>query len=84
LRESGATAAFGAVVRFDVMGQNNDPNEHGDLQGQQGVVGTAQKPGPPKVPSLTSRNGVDELKGGEADKPGQSPHDERSDQQPKS
>jgi hypothetical protein len=65
------------------MGENNDPKEHGDLQGQQGVVGTEQNPGPPKVPGVNSRDGVDELKDGEADKPGQSPHDERTEQQSK-
>jgi hypothetical protein len=70
-------------MRLIRMGQQNDPKEHGDLQGQQGVVGADRKM-PPPVPYIPSRDGVSELTGGEDEKPGQSPHDERTDQQDKS
>jgi hypothetical protein len=57
------------------MGQNNDPTEHGDLQGQQGAAGKNPQPQPAPVPPTKSRDGVEELDGAEGDKPGQSPHE---------
>jgi hypothetical protein len=65
------------------MGQSNDPKERGDLQGQQGVVRKDPQAQPPPKPGVKSRDGVTEIDGGEADKPGQSPHDERTGRQPK-
>jgi hypothetical protein len=65
------------------MGQNNDPREHGDRQGQQGSP--PQKPAQPApVPGEKSRDGVSVPGDGEVGRPGQSPHDERTDpSQPK-
>jgi hypothetical protein len=77
------TGPFCVLMRLVGMGQNNDPKEHDDLEGQQGVIDADRKM-PPPVPYIPSRDGVDELTGGEAEKPGQSSHDERADQQDKS
>ena len=48
------------------MGQNNDPTEHGDLQGQQGAA-----KGKPRSAYMTSpdREGINPFRGGDAARP---------------
>jgi hypothetical protein len=60
------------------MGQNNDPREHGDQQGQQGSS-PRKTNWPAPVPGEKSRDGVSVPGKGEVGRPGQSQHDERTD-----